>query len=510
MNRYFTLLLIGVFAVGIFLRIYRLDSVPPSPSLDEVSIGYNAYSILATGADEYGYKFPLLLRAYDDWRPALYIYTVIPFVSLFGLSPIAVRLPAVILSIITLVGTYVLAKELFRSQKLKEWIALSATFLLAISPWHVYVSRLGHEVNLGLTLVVLATLLFLRENLLFAGMLFALSFYAYQSEKIITPTIVFMLVLLYKKELMEQKKKVLLAGLLSALLLVPLVWVTGTSPGLIRFKATSVFKELHPLALVTSQYFSHFKPQWLFIGTAREAHKVPQMGLLYPWELPLILFGLFFLWRWHVASRIRWIILLWILMAPLPAAITTQAPHAMRSYTFLPMIQILGGMGLAGIFISIKDQRQKTVSVLLVASLVVGSLLDFFKQYYEVFPRTQSDSFQYALGTSIPAAVSLSKDYDRVIISNKDNLYQSYMFYLFYTRFSPSIYQNQGGTISGGYAETHQIGKIVFRPIDWNKDQKTQKVLYVGNMNEFSPKVKSIADFANLDGMIAIRMVSTQ
>src|SRR3990167_8737038 len=94
----FSWLFLLIIVVGVFLRFYQLVSVPPHPSLDEVSIGYNAYSILKTGGDEYGTKFPILLRAYDDWRPALYVYLVIPFVALFDLTVLSVRLPSVILS----------------------------------------------------------------------------------------------------------------------------------------------------------------------------------------------------------------------------------------------------------------------------------------------------------------------------------------------------------------------------------------------------------------------------
>src|SRR3989338_9791554 len=91
--------IIIIIIIALFLMLYQLNSVPPSASLDEVSIGYNAYSILKTGADEYGYKFPLLLRAYDDWRPALYAYFVVPFIALIGLTPVAVRLPAALMGI---------------------------------------------------------------------------------------------------------------------------------------------------------------------------------------------------------------------------------------------------------------------------------------------------------------------------------------------------------------------------------------------------------------------------
>ena len=87
--------------------------MPPSPSLDEVSIGYNAYSILTTGKDEYGYRLPLLLRAYDDWRPSMYVYIVIPFVKFMGLSSLAVRFPSIILSLFAVYLMFRLGK-LFR------------------------------------------------------------------------------------------------------------------------------------------------------------------------------------------------------------------------------------------------------------------------------------------------------------------------------------------------------------------------------------------------------------
>src|SRR3989344_1445540 len=142
-SRYILLLII---LLASFLRLNSLNSVPPSASVDEVSIGYNAYSILQTGKDEYGAKFPIILRAYDDWRPALYVYLVVPFVKLFGLSVFAVRFPSVILSVLTVVATYFLTKELFKnSLKIPE----VASLLLAIYPWHIYISRLGHEVNAG-------------------------------------------------------------------------------------------------------------------------------------------------------------------------------------------------------------------------------------------------------------------------------------------------------------------------------------------------------------------------
>src|SRR5690348_4290032 len=149
-------LFILIFVIAALLRFILLTQVPPSPSLDEATIGWNAYSILHTGHDEYGYFLPILLRAYDDYRPALYVYLVIPFVKLFGLSVLAVRLPSVILSIVTVATTFFLAKSFFKRYKYRVYIGLISMFILAISPWHIYISRLGHETNAGLTFSVLA------------------------------------------------------------------------------------------------------------------------------------------------------------------------------------------------------------------------------------------------------------------------------------------------------------------------------------------------------------------
>ncbi len=103
--------------------------------------------------------------------------------------------------------------------------------------------------------------------------------------------------------------------------------------------------------------------------------------------------------------------------------------------------------------------------------------------------------------------ISLSKSYDKIVVSNKENLYQSYMFYLFYSRFDPATYQKLGGTISGGYAETHQIGKIIFRPIDWNKDQFLKNTLFLANPGEIPSSVSMVESFNFLDGKLGVVVV---
>src|SRR3990167_10691408 len=83
--------LILVFILGIFVYFYKLDKIPSGFYIDEALPGYNAYSILKTGKDEYGKFLPLLFRFYGSYNPPLYTYLTVFPIAAFGLSVFSVR-----------------------------------------------------------------------------------------------------------------------------------------------------------------------------------------------------------------------------------------------------------------------------------------------------------------------------------------------------------------------------------------------------------------------------------
>ncbi|HEX8965860.1 MAG TPA: glycosyltransferase family 39 protein, partial [Patescibacteria group bacterium] len=386
------ILLILIVAIGAFFRLWMLMSVPPSPSLDEVSLGYNAYSILHTGRDEYGNFLPLLLRAYDDYRPALYVYLVIPLIKLFGLNIFAIRLPSVILSLITIVVSYFLVFELFSENAYKKIIALLTSFLLAISPWSIYISRLGHEANLGLTCAVAAIYVFLfsinhpkkRWFLILAAFLFAISLDTYQSDKVFMPIMAILLGVLFFKQLWKSKKILFISIGFGTLVSLPFVFMSLNSQGLTRFDSTSAFSNIKPLYEQTSRkllldrqnhnvigeifdnrrmviptifaknFISHLDPFWLFSNGGKDSFKAPEVGLFYSWEFFFMLAGLFLYFKLPLKSKI--LIVGWIMAALIAPSITTQVPHAMRAMNILPIPQIIIALGIIGIiqFLTIK------------------------------------------------------------------------------------------------------------------------------------------------------------
>src|SRR5581483_1196135 len=185
------------------------------------------------------------------------------------------------------------------------------------------------------------------------------------------------------------------------------------------------------------------------------------------------------------SKRMAVFLFAWILLAPLPAAITTDAPHAMRIYTMIPAPQILAALGIIGLFILLKNSLTQKLFFLLLSAALINSVIFFYQQYFTVFPKEQSKSFQYALAKTIPFVLDNEPKYNRIIFSNQDNLYQSYMFFLFFSAYDPSLYQKQGGTISGGFAQSHNFGKYEFKPITWALEKKENPTLFVGNPSDF-------------------------
>lgn len=540
--------LIAILILAAYLRLWNLGSVPPSASMDEASIGYNAYSVAKIGVDEYG-TFPLISqRAYDDWRRSSYLLLVVPFVALLNLQVVAIRLPAAILSIVTIWAVYRIVRALFSKQTARaHFTALFASLLLAISPWHIYISRLGHESNAYLSFFVLGVLFFLegikiKQKLFVALLFFALSLISYYAGQVIVPLFGLGLLFVYRKALVSiviSDKKVFFLACISFLLFIPVLWSVFSPSALIRFQGTSTFKpeahwkeftervvrrnkavenrdiigailydrRLFPVKVFLEGYLSHFQFKWLFANSGGESFKVPHLGLLYLWEIPFIIIGIWaFLKNRDLDGRAKKIVFLWFFLAPFPAAIATQAPHAMRSYAFLPTWQIFTAFGLVYLFVTLK--KIKTLNLLAFIFLIIMSSQSFYKNYYSVFPKEQSRSFLFALSKAIPYVLARENAYEKIVFSNTDNAYQSYMMYLYYSRFDPGLYQRLGGTKSGGFAETHSIGKFEFRPIIWKQERPKARTLYVGNAEDFPKDTPTLTTVNSLDGTAAIKIVS--
>ncbi len=199
----FKIIFIIIFLLGIFLRFYQLGAIPNSLNWDEVSWGYNAYSIIHTGKDEYGSVFPLSFRAFGDYKQPLYVYISTIPIALFDLTPFSARFPSAFFGALSSIFVYLLTYELLLKHTKRKVISLLAMFLFAVSPWSIQFSRVSYEANVGVFLIILGSWLFLRginknafNYLIGSTIILALSAYTYHSDKLFAP-LIFLLLIVY-------------------------------------------------------------------------------------------------------------------------------------------------------------------------------------------------------------------------------------------------------------------------------------------------------------------------
>lgn len=531
------IVLVLILLVAVVMRFYNLGLTPPSLDWDEAAIGYNAYLLLETGRDEFGNILPVVMRSFNDYKPPLYFYLTILPVYLFGLTEYAVRFTAALGGVLTVLMTYLLVNRLVISKGSKY--GLMAAGLLAISPWHIYLSRVGFESNIGLLFTVLSVLLFLIAikkmwMLTFTAISFAIGTYAYHTQKIFLPLIMILLIITFYRRLLKNKKQLLIATITGIIIITPFVHLMITDKDVLsRVGNTSVYTDQTGLLMRSVKklefaqenrdligrvfanrrvtytltfingYLTHFSPNWLFISGDNPRHKSPGMGLMYWWELPALMAGIYILTKRGYTKETKIIIFGWLFLAPVAAAITTEVPHAVRSLVMLPMMQILTAFGLLKIIELVMklSSKLKIFIAVLIVFVISINFVYFVDSYFVHLDKEYSQSWQYGY-KQVADYIKLNGDkYTKIVVSTR--LEQPHMFMLYYLKYSPNKYLNEGGT--NPILENTKFGKYEFRKINWGQEKHDSSILYIGQPDEI-PSAGMFQIFY-LDGTPAIEMV---
>lgn len=538
----------AILFLSFILRFYQLGKVPISLEWDEVAIGYDAYSILKTGRDQFGKFLPLTFRSLDDWKPPIYEYAAVPSIGLFGLSEFGVRFPSAFFGTLTVLVTYLLVKQIFGKTK----IALIASFFLAISPWHLQFSRATFEVNLSVFITVSAVTAFLaglKNNRFFllSALLFGLDLFSYHSTRVVTPLLLVSLFLIFNRQL-PSRKTVLGFLAIYGLFFVMFLPILFSADAQIRFKATNIFNpgarylderdlekeyldkriedqnagfelagkifhngrliytDYETLKKAFGKYISHFDFEFLFVKGDAPLHHAPGFGLLYIWELPFLLAGIYYIFR-HGLNRYTLILPIWLLVAPIPVAVTREAPHAVRSELILPMWQIFTAVGLATVFAAVKDESKWVVisATAGISILLAVNNASYLHQYYMHTNYELSDKWLYGRKEAVEFTESVKENYDKVLVSMRVDM--PYIFWLFYSKYPPAKYLQEGGTVSGGFEDQrNHFDKYEFRNFDYKNLTTDQKLLLVGLPQDFPPDAKIIKTIYYLNGKEALKI----
>ncbi len=210
-NNFYKLCVIITLCIGFLARLIGLGDIPGNGALnqDEAYGGYEAWSMLNYGHDSRGYpNFPVYLKTWGAGMSLLPNVSMMPFIKLLDLTPLAIRLPQAILGCISLVVFYLLVSRVRGKD-----VGLVALFLLSIVPWHVMMSRWGLDCNFfpGFLLISIYFLVKSTERKIYlylSMIFFGLTFYTYAAPWVVLPFLITHLYIYIMRKNQLFKKKI--------------------------------------------------------------------------------------------------------------------------------------------------------------------------------------------------------------------------------------------------------------------------------------------------------------
>lgn len=531
------LLLSLIIIVGSILRFYNLGNNPSAAYGDEISFAWNAWNILKTGTDEYGTPYPLQFRAFDDYKSPLPVYLLVPVIRFFGLTTGAVRLPVAVFASATILIIFLMVKKLVDTK-----VALLSALLLAISPWHLHLSRGFFESTIALFFLLLAVYFFVSlENRivwLFASMLaFAATLYTYFTPRIML--LLFMPFLFWWGFVSKRvnKRHIILSSIFFLMFILPLIKTSLFDKGLSRidklvltrnerieksivFDRNSVQspdfvrKALHNKFVywgreILGDYLEHYSINfWYLYGDSSLRYFLGNMGMFYLTELPFVILGFIAL---NKNSRQEFKLLLgWLLLAPLPAAIAGR-PFGVRSLALVPPVLIMTAAGMKYWTDKFNASRRIIFSVLL-GSLVAFQLSYYLVRYHLEYPTYAATWWGWENKAAIDFALKNRDKYDQIYISN---FYSGMdLAFGYYTALDPGVYRlakNNPVTLADS-RQFVQFGNIFIGSFDIDENRKNMDIipphsLYIGRPEE-ADGISEIR--APDDGRILFKIHATQ
>ncbi len=489
------IILVIILFLAFLIRGYKINTLP-ALNPDEAALGYNAYSLLETGKDEHGHSWPLHFESFGDYKPGGYVYLALPFIKFLGLNVLAIRLPNLILSVLTIFILYRLVLLLTKSESL----SLLSSLVLTLNPWHIHFSRGAWETSIALFLLILGVYwlysYFIRQKNIYLFLFplpFVASLYVYHSARIVIPVLVFIIIIFNKNLFLKNLPRSIFSFLIAVVLTIPVIVSFLNNGGTARFNGVGLTADYGPTARAeellnqhgsvdivyrlihnkrilyglswAQKYTSHFDFNFLFLnGDEVPRSKSPDMGQAYLFEIPLLIIGLIFLISRRETNALGKLMLLWLLIGPLASSLTFQAPSALRALPMSVPISVFIASGVYGLlsFFSSKGISQKILLIIL-SFLYFYSFGYYFDSYFIRSPQKYSFAWNTGFDSLVPYVESQKANYEQVYITDKYD--QPYILYLFFSQYPPKDFQVQSQLTPPdkfGFSTISKIDNIFF------------------------------------------------
>lgn len=508
MNKIY-ILLISIVILATVVRIYKIDSAPPSISWDEAAVGYNAWTIANFGRDEYGRLFPAYFKSFGDDKHPIHVYLTALSVKLLGLSEFSIRLPSALFGILNVLLIFALAKLMFSS----EALGFFAAFFLAVSPYSIHFSRFNHEANFALFFFMLGLFLFYKavkvngKFLPWSAASFGICFITYHPAKIIVPLIVLLLIIFYGKQVFKDGKNIIAALSVSFIFLIivalnpqllGIARVNQTSLGMGDVERTKLYKWTHSellgrINLTLIQYSWLVSPNYLFITGDKNPRLSDQAtGQFYKPDALFLILGVIYLL--YKRSKPGMVLLVWALVAPVPSALVAEAPHGARGMFMMGSWNLISALGSYWVFKLFRKPLLRLSILVLTVGIFLFFLSAYINHYFGGYAKRNAIDWQYGMRQ----IVKYSKDhleYSQVYTTAVRS--QPYIFFLFYLKTPLPEYLNTviyNNSQDKSFNKVSYFDKYAFG--GWNpfESDAFKGVLYVLSPSEYDG-LKHRSDF---------------
>lgn len=412
-----TLILILIIFLASIMRLYRLSDYPVGIHIDEASFAYNAYSILKTGNDEFGHRLPFFFESEGDYKLPVQSYLSVIPVALFGLNIFSARIITAFFSILLIPLIYMLSLKILK----KEKISFLACFIFSVIPWSFLFARQGTEVVTSTLFLCGSLICYLKfkekQSTIYLLSFVSLSIIAmltYRTATIFVLVFYFALLIIEKGNIKNNKtffQKSLVAYLiffLSFLIISGSIFkrtnnINLTNSGEIKnfielnLREDGVFprslsnlyivRAFHNKALslalfAQKNFWSQLDFSYLFFDGGTMNNMIPDIGNLYIFEAFFVL--IYIIWLKKMSEKNTNIIIpgVWILATILPSSFAIDAVNASRTFSATVGFAMAIACGYAIFLSTIKSNKTKTLSKLLIVTLYLFFFSFMIHQFF--------------------------------------------------------------------------------------------------------------------------------
>ncbi len=453
-----SLVLVGIFLLAIFLRIYKLTSIPIGITHDEINYILNAKSLFYTGKNipwTSSALFSIGEKNFDVVISEIPSILISPIVGPLPLNLFNARIIYALISSLNIIGFYVLAKNLFNSKK----IGYLASILIAVNPWSIHFGRTAFEINFAFFFYTFALAFFFaktKNHLKISFLFFLLGFMSYLGAKLMLLPIILVLVIynsFNKISKIPNKQLIVFTGSLVLLFIlysatISLQPVGSRKNELIFFdkgniaeivnqqrrdaftsSINSLFinKSLILITRIINVYIESYSTKFLFLtGETRGAYSFWQHGPFYIIDFFLITLGIYYLGKQK--NNVTIFIFGILLIAPLVSAIDlVEQSYVMRSFPLFWGLPLLTTLGICQLYKFLKSRKFLS---LLFGFIYLIFVLNFLHLYFYRYQIYASDGWFFS-EKILAEYVRREKDNNLIYIYTTEPkiVFESYLFY---------------------------------------------------------------------------------